>query len=51
VGAQVLSDACAALEQSCRLHPWPDDAVQQVAAMSALSEKTCLVLQGWLPVQ
>jgi CheY-like chemotaxis protein/HPt (histidine-containing phosphotransfer) domain-containing protein len=47
VGAQVLSDACAALEQSCRLHPWPEDAVQQVAAMSGLSDKTCQALQAW----
>jgi signal transduction histidine kinase/CheY-like chemotaxis protein/HPt (histidine-containing phosphotransfer) domain-containing protein len=51
VGAQALSDACAALEHSCRLHLWPEDAVQQVAAMSALSDKTCQALQGWLPVQ
>ena len=47
VGARVLSDACAALEQSCRLHPWPEDAAQQVAAMSELSDKTCQALQAW----
>ncbi|MGV8803837.1 MAG: response regulator [Polaromonas sp.] len=47
IGAQALSQACGALEQSCLKGRWPLDAAAQVAAISALAEQTCQALQGW----
>ena len=47
VGAQVLSDACGTLEQSCRLGRWPADAAAQVAGIVAFADKTRQALEDW----
>ena len=47
IGAQALSQACGALEQSCLNGRWPADAAAQVAAISGVAEQTCEALQGW----
>ena len=51
VGAQVLSDACAALEQSCLQGNWPADAAAQIAALAEFAGKTCQALRGWTAAQ
>lgn len=48
VGAQALTDACFALEQSCLQGLWPADAPQQVALVADLEDKTRHALQQWL---
>ncbi|WP_029527463.1 response regulator [Polaromonas glacialis] len=50
VGAQALSDACAALEQSCR-DQWPADAAVQVARLMTLADGTCQSLGEWPAAQ
>jgi signal transduction histidine kinase/DNA-binding response OmpR family regulator len=47
VGAQALSEACAALEQSCLQGQWPADAGAQVAHITCLADKTRQALNGW----
>jgi signal transduction histidine kinase/CheY-like chemotaxis protein/HPt (histidine-containing phosphotransfer) domain-containing protein len=47
VGAQALSDACAALEQSCLHGRWPADAAVQVAMLTALAARTGQSLGDW----
>ncbi|SFB92414.1 Signal transduction histidine kinase [Polaromonas sp. OV174] len=47
VGAQALSDACGALEQSCLQGQWPADAAAQVASVAELSDKTRQALIDW----
>ena len=51
VGAQAMSDACAALEQSCQQGQWPADAAVQVARLMALADGTCQLLAGWPAAQ
>jgi HPt (histidine-containing phosphotransfer) domain-containing protein len=51
VGAQALSDACAALEQSCQQGQWPADAAVQVASLMALAAATCQSLGDWPAAQ
>ena len=47
VGAQSLSDACAALEHVCLQGLWPDDAALQVARLLVLAERSCQSLEDW----
>ncbi|WP_341909856.1 response regulator [Polaromonas sp. YR568] len=47
VGAEALSDACFALEQSCLQGLWPADAAQQVALLGDLTEQTRAALRDW----
>ena len=47
VGAQALSDACAALEHSCLKGLWPADAAVQVTRLMALADRTCQSLGDW----
>ncbi|CDS51818.1 hypothetical protein [Polaromonas sp. CG9_12] len=47
VGAQSLSDACAALEHACLQGLWPADAALQVARLMALAERSCQSLEDW----
>ena len=47
VGAQALSDACAALEHACLQGLWPADAAWQVARLIALAERSCQSLEDW----
>ncbi|WP_426147916.1 response regulator [Polaromonas sp. DSR2-3-2] len=51
VGAQAMSEACAALEQSCQQGQWPADAAVQVARLMALADGTCQLLAGWPAAQ
>ena len=51
VGAQVLSDACAALEHSCLQGPWPADAAVRVAGLLALADSTRQLLEDWPAAQ
>ena len=47
VGAQALSDACGALEQSCLQGRWPVDAGAQVRHITGLADKTRQALNDW----
>ncbi|MBG6072971.1 MULTISPECIES: response regulator [unclassified Polaromonas] len=47
VGAQSLSDACAALEHACLQGLWPADAALQVARLLVLAERSCQSLEDW----
>jgi signal transduction histidine kinase/DNA-binding response OmpR family regulator len=47
VGAQALTDACFALEQSCLQGQWPLDAVMQVEAITTLTGQTLNALLQW----
>lgn len=47
VGAQALSDACFALEQSCLQGQWPADATQQVTQVAELADQTGRALNKW----
>ena len=47
VGAEALSDACFALEQSCLQGQWPADAGLQVARVCELAEQTRRALNDW----
>ena len=51
VGAQALSDACAALEHSCLQGLWPADAAVQVARLMALADRTRQSLAEWPAAQ
>ena len=48
VGAQVLSEACSTLEQSCLQGQWPADAASQVTGIMQFSGKTCEALQDFM---
>ena len=48
VGASTISDACAALEQSCQHGAWPVDAADQVSRVCDLCPPTLAELQRWL---
>jgi signal transduction histidine kinase/DNA-binding response OmpR family regulator len=47
VGATALTDACAALEQSCVQGQWPHDAAAQVALLAELAYLTIEALKNW----
>ena len=47
VGAQVLSQVCGVLEQSCLQGQWPADAAAQVGGAIDLADKTCEALKNW----
>ncbi len=47
VGAQALSDACFALEQSCLQGQWPQNAAAQVDAIGTLTGQTLKALLQW----
>ena len=51
LGARALDGACAVLEQSCQQGRWPADAAAQVAALTALADKTCQSLLDWQAAQ
>lgn len=48
VGAQALSEACSALEQSCLQGQWPADAASQVAGIMQFARQTCEALQDFM---
>jgi CheY-like chemotaxis protein/HPt (histidine-containing phosphotransfer) domain-containing protein len=49
VGAVALSDACSALEHSCKTSGWPADAAQQIEHINVLTDQTLLALKEWKP--
>ena len=49
VGATALSEACAALEQTCKTSGWPHDAAQHIARIDALTDATLVALKDWKP--
>jgi signal transduction histidine kinase/DNA-binding response OmpR family regulator/HPt (histidine-containing phosphotransfer) domain-containing protein len=47
VGAVALSDACSALEHSCKTTGWPADAAQQINRIHTLTDQTLAALKDW----